>query len=71
VTDNVPRAGRRVYELVEFLLHNQIITDLRQIHIVGHSLGAHVASQAGKFLFQRFGRKVARITGDAVVCLFL
>jgi len=63
VTDNVPRAGLRVYELLEFLLHNQIISDLRQVHFVGHSLGAHVASQAAKYIQQRYGRSIGRLSG--------
>lgn len=36
---------------------------LEDIHIVGHSLGAHTAGYAGMFTRAKIGRMVGRITG--------
>lgn len=33
------------------------------IHLIGHSLGAHVSGNIGRALFEILGQKVARITG--------
>ncbi|XP_035714710.1 pancreatic lipase-related protein 2 isoform X2 [Folsomia candida] len=63
VADNVPRVGLRVFHLIEFLLQNEIISHPRDVHFVGHSLGAHIAGWAGKLLFQKHGVLVGRITG--------
>ncbi|CAL8081499.1 unnamed protein product [Orchesella dallaii] len=51
--------GKRTSELIEFLVAEKT-TELQQIHLLGHSLGAHCAGFAGKFL--KIG-KVQRITG--------
>ncbi|KAI5634140.1 lipase domain-containing protein [Phthorimaea operculella] len=37
--------------------------DPAQIHVIGHSLGAHIASFTGKTFTKLTGKKVARITG--------
>lgn len=37
--------------------------DLRNIHIMGHSLGAQVAGFIGQTTLDRIGRKIHRITG--------
>lgn len=36
---------------------------LKDIHIIGHSLGAHTAGFAGMYLIQEKGKQVGRITG--------
>lgn len=44
---------------------------LKKFHILGHSLGAHVAGFAGKEVFRRLGKKIGRVTGlDAAGPLF-
>jgi len=52
--------GKRTAELIEFLVAEKM-TDLEKIHILGHSLGAHCAGFAGKFV--KTG-KIPRITGQ-------
>ncbi|XP_059223461.1 vitellogenin-1-like [Stomoxys calcitrans] len=34
-----------------------------RIHLVGHSLGAHIVGIAGRYYYKLTGRKIARITG--------
>jgi len=41
--------------------------DPAYLHLVGHSLGAHVAAFASNHLLATTGRRVARITGNATV----
>lgn len=45
---NVVPAGQRVAEFLEFLRVNKGI-DQSQVHIIGHSLGAHVGMQDKKY----------------------
>lgn len=57
--------GLQVAQMLVFLLHNGVINNTGNIHIVGFSLGAHVAGQAGRSVADMTGDKVARITGTA------
>lgn len=41
VTTNALKVGEKVATVIEYLLESRVITDLNQVHIVGHSLGAH------------------------------
>jgi len=52
-----------VGELVANLLRFGVIEDLSQIHLIGFSLGAHVAGWAGNTTERITGSKVARVTG--------
>jgi len=56
---SVPRVGRLVARLIDFVARASRKRPF-QIHVVGHSLGAHVAGVAGKHV--RSGR-LSRITG--------
>ncbi|KAM8721311.1 hypothetical protein ACLKA7_007218 [Drosophila subpalustris] len=39
------------------------IVDVQKIHLIGHSLGAHIVGAAGRYLQQLTGKSVPRITG--------
>lgn len=59
--------------IAEFILnlYNIAKIDLDDVHILGHSLGAHVAGVAGETIYQRTGNKIGRITGlDAAKPLY-
>lgn len=67
---NTKSVGR---DLGEFIIRIMKILNipLKHIHIIGHSLGAHVAGFAGKEVRKRIKRKVGRITAlDAAGPLF-
>ena len=69
----VPIASGVGRELGHFLANLSDLSriELSNTHIVGHSLGAHIAGVAGKQIYSRTGRKVARISSlDAAGPLF-
>ncbi|KAH8416888.1 hypothetical protein KR222_010312 [Zaprionus bogoriensis] len=39
------------------------VVDVERIHLIGHSLGAHIVGAAGRFLYQSTGKMIPRITG--------
>jgi len=53
--------GHKTAYLLDFLVRNGYTTP-DKIHIVGHSLGSHVAGYAGTKFFELNGAKIARIT---------
>lgn len=44
-------------------LFNLEVVKPENIHLIGHSLGAHIAGSAGKLFHQKQNQKIARITG--------
>ncbi|ODM96530.1 Pancreatic lipase-related protein 2 [Orchesella cincta] len=60
---NVPVVGKRVGEFILFLMKNGVIRSLDEVHIIGFSLGAHVAGDAGNTLRAMASQPPARITG--------
>lgn len=74
---NVNVAGQRVGDMITWLKrmplsdkswkvsdpNNYAINDLSKVHIIGFSLGAHVAGKAGQVVLNQFSRRVGRITG--------
>lgn len=65
----VDNIGQRVSSLIEYLIEN-LSTSIDKIHLIGHSLGSHVAGFAGKSL-QTKGMKLVWITGlDPAAPLF-
>lgn len=61
---NVPVVGKRVGEFIQFLIENGVVGSLRDVHIIGFSLGAHVAGNAGNTLKEfNAGQAPFRVTG--------
>ena len=56
--DNTVPVGTYVGQFLSLLEQNNYI-DLRNIHMIGHSLGAHISGIAGAYV----GGRVGRITG--------
>ncbi|KAK3917246.1 Phospholipase A1 [Frankliniella fusca] len=59
---NVPFAGKRTGELLSFLVE-QGLSSARGLHVIGHSLGAHVAGLSAKKLNETQGVRPHRVTG--------
>ncbi|KAF6217362.1 hypothetical protein GE061_001716 [Apolygus lucorum] len=62
VAGMVRPVGHCVGKFLYFLITNTGLS-LQNIHLVGHSLGAHVCGHAGKWLQTERGMKMDRITG--------
>ena len=54
--------GKNVAMVIDHIVTNHD-TNLENIHIIGHSLGAHAAGFAGMYLRSDKQKKVGRITG--------
>lgn len=54
--------GRNIASLIDHMVTKNN-TKLKDIHLIGHSLGAHTAGYAGMFLKGERGKKIGRITG--------
>lgn len=60
---NTEVAGRRLAEFIKFLVDNDAC-ELKDVHVVGWSLGAHVSGWAGHYVQQTMnGAKLPHITG--------
>ncbi|CAL8111564.1 unnamed protein product [Orchesella dallaii] len=59
---NVEPTGNRTGEMIQFLLENKAISSISKVHIIGFSLGSHVAGNAGNFLKSQ-GLPLGRISG--------
>ena len=59
---NVGKVGQHVGKFISWL-HTESLVSLNNTHIVGHSLGSHVAGKAGDTVNRTVGYPVGRITG--------
>jgi len=62
VLNNVGPTGQRVADFINFLKENRGIS-FNNVHIVGMSLGAHIAGAAGNFIQRNHNGLLGRITG--------
>ncbi|CAD7079414.1 unnamed protein product [Hermetia illucens] len=68
---NTKHAGDCLSKFLMKIQHHHPSFNIHQIHLVGISLGAHVAGFAGNHIERTSGKKVDRITGlDAALPLF-
>ncbi|EDW29699.1 GL14903 [Drosophila persimilis] len=68
---NIRLVGAITAHVVHMLYEELGLPNLDNVHIIGHSLGAHLSGYAGYHLQRDFGLKVARITGlDPAAPLF-
>jgi len=66
VVSNVPQVGEALGKLLVYMLDTELIRHPDQIHIVGFSLGAHVAGLAGAYVKDKTSKFIGRITGDYI-----
>ncbi|CAG7834463.1 unnamed protein product [Allacma fusca] len=59
---NTEIVGNLTGALVQFLVQN-MGANVKDFHLIGHSLGAHVMGYTGRFVQEKLGMSVARITG--------
>ena len=62
VVANIPIVGHRVAEFLAHLTHHKLVRP-EDIHMIGFSVGAHVAGYAGMYFKQATRKRMARITG--------
>lgn len=60
---NVVTVGKRVGEFIGWLKRNGF-ADPKKVHVIGFSLGSHVAGAAGDKVKTVLGEPLARITGN-------
>jgi len=65
VVKNVPMVGEKLADLLATMYQNEAIRDFSDVHIIGLSLGAHIAGTTGNLLKSNWGinTKIGRITG--------
>ncbi|XP_067641470.1 pancreatic triacylglycerol lipase isoform X2 [Eurosta solidaginis] len=68
---NIRLVGAITAHVIHMLYEELHLPNLKNVHIIGHSLGSHLAGYAGTHLQRDFGLKLARITGlDPAAPLF-
>ncbi|KAH8245537.1 hypothetical protein KR032_011566 [Drosophila birchii] len=68
---NIRLVGAITAHVIHMLYEELRLPNLDNVHIIGHSLGAHLSGYAGYHLQRDFGLKAARITGlDPAAPLF-
>jgi len=61
--ENTRFVGESVSELIVKLLKTGFLNDTNDVHLIGHSLGGHVAGVAGHFVYENQKKKIGRISG--------
>lgn len=57
---NTEAIGKKIGEALVILIRTYPIEN---IHLIGHSLGAHIVGYAGKEFYEKTGKLIPRITG--------
>lgn len=72
VVKNVPMVGEKLADLMATMYQNEIIRDFSDVHVLGLSLGAHIAGNSGHLLKSNWGinTKIGRITGKNTRIVF-
>lgn len=60
---NIRLVGAILANVINTMYEELQLKNLDKVHLIGHSLGAHLCGYAGSFLQKNFGLKVGRITG--------
>ncbi|CAG7818928.1 unnamed protein product, partial [Allacma fusca] len=60
---NTDTIASHVAEFLIFLTQSSVLTGPENVHMVGFSLGAHIAGTVGRHMYERTGQKIRRITG--------
>lgn len=55
---NVKKVGKYLGKILSQFIQTGVI--IERLHLVGHSMGAHIAGLAGKYLTKRFKLKLSR-----------
>ena len=58
---NTRLVGVQLGHFIEFLCRSFNL-NVESFHLIGHSLGAHIAGYTGKYIFQKFYTKIGRIS---------
>ena len=64
-TQNIRVVSREVSSFIEFL-HNETGIEYSRIHMIGHSLGAHISGNAAAEI-----PGIARVTGKEIIFFFV
>lgn len=62
VLQNLGPVAQRIADLLHFL-KSEAAVDFSQVHIIGHSLGAHIAGATGYWVKTKYNGVVDRISG--------
>ena len=63
---NIRLVGVMTAHLINMISEQGVGLQTEKIHIIGHSLGAHLASYVGTTLRRTFNQRLGRITGSFV-----
>jgi len=68
---NIPTVGMQVTKFIQYLTEAGYVSGPENVHLLGHSLGAHISASTGSNIMMFTGKKIARITGLDVAGPFI
>jgi len=66
---NVRIVGKRIANMINFLLSQKLLYTTEHVHLIGHSMGAHIAGYTGYELQKIANSSIGRITGILKTCI--